>query len=166
MLCRIVDPSEFDYDAFIMYSTADQEFVIKSLLPVLEKKHGFRCCIHYRDFPVGVPFIKNMEDSIYKSRKTIALVSRNFFESQYCCSELEMARHRLLENGDESVVIIKFDDVEREKLPRVLRERSYIDYTKSTDRETWESKLVRFLRADRHEQRKLKYKRKPKQTHV
>ena len=43
------------YDAFISYrsSQEDQEFVLKKLLPKLEKDLGFKLCLHQRDFVVG-----------------------------------------------------------------------------------------------------------------
>ena len=87
-----------------------------------------------------------MADCVYKNRKTVAVVSRSFFNSKYCNSEMDMALGRLLEGGDDGVVVIKLDDVERKKLPKALKERSYIDFPKSTEREAWEKKLVNCLK--------------------
>ena len=50
-----------------------------------------------------------------------------------------------MEKKDDSLVVIKLDDVHNKKLPKELRKRSYIDYPKSTDKETWEKKLVKSL---------------------
>ena len=47
-----------------------------------------------------------------------------------------------MEKEDDSLVVIKLDDVDIMKLPRELQKGSYIDYPKSTDKETWEKKLV------------------------
>ncbi|XP_067056716.1 uncharacterized protein [Acropora muricata] len=134
--------SGFKFDAFIIYSTTDETWVKKKLLSILEKKHNIKCCIHYRDFLPGVPFVENMARSVYNSRKTIAVVSKSFLSSNYCNHELNIALHRLVERGDNSVIVVKLDDVEDSDLPIELQFRSYIDFTKATDKKTWEYKLV------------------------
>ena len=137
--------SEFQFDAFIIYSSRDQDWVKQTLLPTLEDKHGLRCCVHYRDFRVGVPFRNNMVESVYKSRKTIAVVSRSFFDSKYCGSELDFAFHRLLEKKVDSLVVIKLDDVDKNKLPKALQKRSYIDHLNTKEKQTWERNVVNCL---------------------
>ena len=136
---------EFEYDAFVIFSSQDSDWVIKTLIPTLEEKHDFKCCVHYRDFVIGVPFRENMVNSVYNSRKTIAVVSKNFFNSNYCGSEMDYALHRLVERRDNSVVVIKLDDVDSRKLPRELRKRSYIDYPQTVEKDHWERKLVNCL---------------------
>ncbi|XP_027055449.1 uncharacterized protein LOC113682481 [Pocillopora damicornis] len=137
---------KFEYDAFIIYSSYDSEWVEKTLLPTLEEKHGLKCCVHYRDFTLGIPIRQNMVDSVYRCKKTVAVVSTNFFNSSYCGSELDYALHRLMEKKDDSLVVIKLDNVDRNKLPKELQSRSYIDYPKSIEKETWEKKLVKCLK--------------------
>ena len=137
---------EVEFDAFIIYSTADEEWVKTTLLPILEEKNALKCCVHYRDFVPGKPFRENMADSVYKSRKTIAVVSRHFFRSKYCHHEMDMALGRLVERGDNSVIVIRLDDVEGRKLPKALKERSYIDYFKSNDKEMWAKQLTHCLK--------------------
>ncbi|XP_022806015.1 fibroblast growth factor receptor 4-like [Stylophora pistillata] len=141
-----VSKDEFEYDAFIIFSSQDSDWVTKTLIPILEEKHHFKCCVHYRDFVLGVPFRENMVNSVYKSRKTIAVVSINFFNSNYCGSEMDYALHRLMERRDDSLVVIKLDDVDRGKLPKELRKRSYIDYQKNVEKDHWERKLVNCLK--------------------
>ena len=118
------------------------------LLLTLEKKHNIKCCIHYRDFLPGVPFVENMANSVYNSRKTIDVVSKSFLSSNWCNHELNIALHRLIERGDNSVIVIMLDDVEDSDLPIELLCRSYIDFTKATDKETWECKLVHSFRGE------------------
>ncbi|CAH3027643.1 unnamed protein product, partial [Porites evermanni] len=137
---------DVDYDAFIIYSSADEKWVYKILCPILEEKHGLRCCVHHRDFVVGKPFRENMADSVYKSRKIIAVVSRNFFKSKYCSQEMDMALGRSLNRGDDSVIVIKYDGVDTRKLPKALRQRSYIDYPKLIEKEMWERRLIDCLK--------------------
>ena len=128
---------EFEYDAFVIFSSQDSDWVTKTLILTLEEKHGLKCCVHYRDFVAGVPFLENMVN-----RKTIAVVSKNFFNSNYCGSEMDYALHRLMERRDNSLVVIKLDDVDRGKLPKELRKRSFIDLSKNVEKEHWERKLV------------------------
>ncbi|XP_068690344.1 fibroblast growth factor receptor-like 1 isoform X2 [Montipora foliosa] len=135
----------FEYDAFIIYSSKDEEWVRGTLLPTLEDKHGFKCCIHYRDFMPGVLYQQNMVNSVYASKKTVAVVSKNFFKSGFCESEFEYALLRLAERRDDSLIVIKLDDIDTRKLPLEVRKRSYIDCPKSIEKETWETKLVKSL---------------------
>ena len=144
--CFFFSVAEFQFDAFIIYSTRDEDWIKKTLLPTLEDKHGLKCCVHFRDFIAGVLFRNNMVDSVYKSRKTVAVVSRSFFNSKYCGNELDFALHRLLEKRDNSLVIVKLDDVNRNKLPKALKKRSYIDYPNSKEKQTWEKNLVKCLK--------------------
>ena len=137
---------EFKFDAFIIYSYEDEKWVINTLLSTLEKKHGLKCCIHFRDFALGKPFRDNMVESVYNSRKTVAVFSHSFLKSKHCNNEMDMALGRLLEKRDDSVVVIKLDDVDRKRLPKALKKRSYIDYPKSIEKETWEKKLVDCLK--------------------
>ncbi|RMX52286.1 hypothetical protein pdam_00025004 [Pocillopora damicornis] len=145
LLPRSPSELEFEYDAFVIFSSQDSDWVIKTLIPTLEEKHDFKCCVHYRDFVIGVPLRENMVNSVYNSRKTIAVVSKNFFNSNYCGSEMDYALHRLVERRDNSVVVIKLDDVDSRKLPRELRKRSYIDYPQNVEKDHWERKLVSCL---------------------
>ena len=142
-IAMFVSDSEFQYDAFIIYSTKDEDWIKNTLLTTLEGKHKLKCCIHFRDFIPGAPIRSNMVDSVYKSRKTIAVVSHNFFSSNNCNNELDFALHRLLDKRDDSLVVIKLDDVDGNKLPKALKQRSYIDYPKSKGKQTWEKSLVK-----------------------
>ena len=51
-----------------------------------------------------------------------------------------------MEKRDDSLVVIKLDEVDKRKLPMELQERSYIDYSKSVEKEAWEKKLVDCLK--------------------
>lgn len=73
-------------------------------------------------------------------------MSKNFFKTNYCGSEMEYALHRLMERRDDSVVVIKLDDVDRAKLPKELQKSSYIGYLKNVERDLWERTLVNWLK--------------------
>lgn len=137
--------SEFVYHAFIIYSQEDSKWVTGKLLPCLEEKHNFKCCVHYRDFAPGKPFEESMAESVYTSHKVIAVMSRNFFKSNYCRYELNIAKYRLLNKGDDSLIIIRIDNEDCGKLPKELRKRNFIDFSDPFERPLWEQKLLRFL---------------------
>lgn len=104
--------------------------------------------MQFSDVPLGVHFRQNMVDRVYKCKKTVAVVSAHFFNSNYCGSELDYALYRLMEKKGDSFVLVKLDDVDRKKLPiENYKKRSSIDYPKSTDKQTCERKLVKCLKA-------------------
>ena len=59
---------------------------------------------------------------------------------------MDMALGRLAKTGDNSVIVIKVDDVDGKKLPKALKERSYIDYYGLNEKETWEKQLMNCLK--------------------
>lgn len=88
-----------------------------------------------------------MAESVYNSYKIIAVLSNNFLNSNYCSYELNIAKYRLLNRRDESLIVIRIDKGDYRKLPRELRKRNFIDYSNSLERPLWESKLLTFLNA-------------------
>ena len=128
-----------------MYQREDSHWVSKELLPFLEEEHHIQCCIHYRDFNPGTPFVESMAESVYKSYKIIAVFSSNFLKSNYCIHELELAQYRLLNRRDDSLIIIRIDKTDPSKLPPALQKRNFIDYSDALERPFWKSKLLKFL---------------------
>ena len=137
--------TEFAYHAFIIYSQDDSDWVTGKLLPLLEDEHHLKCCVHYRDFEPGKPFRDSMADSVYRSCKIVAVLSSNFVKSNYCNYELSIAKYRLLNRRDDSLVIIRIDNEDSSKLPKELRKRNFIDYSNLLERPLWEHKLLTFL---------------------
>ena len=74
--------TEYLYDVFISYSPADREWVAEWLLPRLEQA-GLRVAIDYRDFIVGMPRIENIERAIANSRRTIAVLTPEWLDSEW-----------------------------------------------------------------------------------
>lgn len=138
-------PPEFKYHAFIIYSSEDKSWVTGELLPFLEEESHLKCCVHYRDFMPGKPFEVNMAESVYNSYKVIAVFSKNLVLSNYCIHELDLAKHRLLKERDDSLVVMRIDKTDCEMLPRGLKKRSFIDYANPLEKPFWKSKLIKFL---------------------
>ena len=142
---------------FIIFNGDDDEWVVKELLPLIEEQHVFKCRVHYSDFRAGGIIYEQMSDSISKSYKNVVVYSRNFLSSGFCKFELNQAKQRLLRNNDDSLVIIRIDDVNLSSLPEDLRERSVIDYGSNHEKPHWERKLIEFLKLpnkNRHESTK------------
>ena len=135
----------FKYDVFVTFSSQDLNWVTKELLPLLEK-HKLNYCIHDRDFEIGKPVVDNMADSVYTSRKVLAVMSRNYMSSKFCRGELEMALYRSTEMGDSSVIVMRIDNIDRSKLPKALRNRTFLDHHDLTERKTWEERLIKHLK--------------------
>ncbi|KAK2551070.1 Toll-like receptor 2 type-2 [Acropora cervicornis] len=123
-------PPEKDYDArydvFICYSYKDIGWV-KELVAELEKLH-FVCCIDYRDFVPGAAIVENISEAIYYSAKTIAVLSPNFLNSEWCNRELQQALTRTRKH---QVVPIVYRSC---AIPLTLQDRTYLD---------WENCLVK-----------------------
>lgn len=93
----------------------------------------------------GLPYHDSMADSVYKSYKIIAVLSSNFLNSNYCRYELDLAKYRLLNKRDDSLIMIRIDKTDYNKLPRELRKRNFIDYSNLLEKPFWEEKLVKFM---------------------
>jgi len=136
---------DFRYDVFVTFSNQDLNWVKKELIPLVEK-HKLNYCVHDRDFEVGKPVVDNMAQSVYTSRKVLAVMSQNYMSSKFCRGELEMALYRSTEMGDSSVIVMRIDGVDRNKLPKALRNRTFLDYNDYTERKNWEARLIKHLK--------------------
>lgn len=65
---------------------------------------------------------------------------------------MEQALYKQAKENDNSIIVIRKDDVTYDKLPVVLRERSFIDYSNTVERKTWVSKLVKALESSTNEE--------------
>ena len=142
---ELVSPGSESY-VFIMFNDRDCEWMKNKLLDLLENQHQFKCRVHYRDFEPGGVFYDTMSNSVYTSYKNIAVYSNNFLNSTHCWYELEQAEQRLLDQNDNSLVIIRIDGADLRKLPRTLRNRSVIDYDSNHEQPYWEKRLLQFLK--------------------
>ena len=137
--------ADFKYHAFIIYSNEDRLWMKNRLLPFLEEEHHLTCCLHYKDFVPGKPFRDCMADSVKNSYKVIALFSSNSVKSNYFHYELDLAIGRLVEKRDQSLVVIRIDNVEAALLPTELKRRCFVDYYDILERPFWKQRLLKFL---------------------
>ena len=73
----------YKYDIFLSYSTVNREWVGTTLLSFLEE-NKYKVCFADRDFHPGRSLVESMASAIFKSRKTIAVMSRDHLESSWC----------------------------------------------------------------------------------
>ncbi|NWW59688.1 TLR4 protein, partial [Ifrita kowaldi] len=124
------------YDAFVIHSSKDQEWVIKELVEPLEGgRPPFRLCLYHRDFLPGVPVVTNIiEEGFLSSRNVIAVISTDFLESKWCSFEFDIAQSWQLVEGKTGIIMIVLEDVnkallrQRLGLSRYLRRNTYLEW--------------------------------------
>ncbi|KAM6110182.1 toll-like receptor 4 [Pterocles gutturalis] len=124
------------YDAFVIHSSKDQEWVIKELVEPLERgTPPFQLCLYYRDFLPGVPIVTNIiQEGFLSSRNVIAVISTNFLESKWCSFEFDIAQSWQLVEGKAGIIMIVLEEVNKDLLrrklglSRYLRRNTYLEW--------------------------------------
>ena len=122
----------YDYDVFVSYSPDDVIWIRQELLPFLEL-NKFRVCTE-DDLEPGKSVLESTATAIYRSRKTIAVLSPNYLASSWCVErEFAISYAKLLNNEGPTngLLIVKYKECE---MPELLTKRLYLDYTRM-DRE-------------------------------
>ncbi|XP_035693401.1 toll-like receptor 13 [Branchiostoma floridae] len=124
------------YDAFLAHNSNDSAWVIHQLLPQLERGDPpeFRLCLGDRDFQPGAPIVDNIAESIYESRKTICVITRDFLESDWCRFEMQMATYRLFEEHVDCLIVVFLEQIPAQRLAkyhslrRVMCRNTYLEW--------------------------------------
>ena len=114
---------------------------MRRILNLLEE-HQIKCCVHYKDFQPGIPFVDEMARCVNNSQKVLVLFSKHFLETQFGDYEMKLAIHRMVERQDNCLVIIKIDDVDHNNLPREIRNINFIDCTSLLERRHWKTRVL------------------------
>ncbi|XP_062375177.1 toll-like receptor 4 [Sardina pilchardus] len=119
---------ECSYDAFVIYSSKDETWVLEELAENLEKGlPPIQLCLHERDFQAGKSITSNIVDEgITGSRKAIVVVSQHFLDSTLCQFEFELAQSWLVLRRNASIIIIILEDVEDKKIRRLFGLHKYL----------------------------------------
>src|SRR5947199_1925863 len=125
------EPTAFEWDVFISYSSRDREWVRKELLKELEAA-GLRTFIDFRDFKPGAPSIKEMERGIVNSRKTLLVLTPAYLESEWC--EFENIVLQTLSPTNHDLRLIPLLKAACEK-PLRLRVLTQVDFTEEADQD-------------------------------
>ncbi|XP_073768827.1 toll-like receptor 13 [Danio rerio] len=133
---RMKEKQQYRYDAFVSYSGKDEHWVIEELLPNLEQRGPpfLRLCLHSRDFQLGHDIVENITDSIYASRRTLCLVSRNYLNSNWCSVEMQLATYRLQVEHRDILILVFLETIpsrllsSHHRLARLVKTRTYLDW--------------------------------------
>ncbi|XP_035604654.1 toll-like receptor 13 [Oncorhynchus keta] len=126
----------YHYDAFVSYSGKDERWVVEELLPNLEKRGPpfLRLCLHSRDFQLGKDIVENITDSLYRSRRTLCLVSRHYLHSNWCSLEMKLATSRLQVEQRDILLLVFLEKIPprrlsaHHRLARLVKTRTYLDW--------------------------------------
>ena len=109
---QLLDQRQYDYDAFVIYTHADSQWVIHQLRPQLEdNRPKLRLCLHHRDWLAGPDITDNIVESIEASRKSLLVVSNAFAASSWCQFELTMAQTRLFEEDRDNLILVLLEEI-------------------------------------------------------
>uniref|UniRef100_A0A3B4B194 TIR domain-containing protein n=1 Tax=Periophthalmus magnuspinnatus TaxID=409849 RepID=A0A3B4B194_9GOBI len=142
------------YDGFVSYNSKDEAWVCEQLVPKLEQEQGWRLCLHHRDFLPGRPIVENIAEAVYRSRKTICVVSRRYLQSEWCSKELQLASFRLFDEREDVLILVFLEDIPSYhlspfyRMKKLLQRRTYLSWTRAQDNPQlfWE-KLRQALRS-------------------
>ncbi|CAG2227975.1 unnamed protein product [Mytilus edulis] len=108
------------FDGFVIYSEPDKTWLYENFLPFLEKQHGYKLCIHDRDFQYGRLIVDNIVENMKNSRKIVLILSESFAESKWCQFEVLLAHERFLEHGPDSLISIKLEEITTFRMTNTL----------------------------------------------
>nr|XP_037871453.1 protein toll [Bombyx mori] len=111
------------FDAFVSYAHED-EAVVEELVKRLEVGHGYRLCLHYRDWPPGEWIHVQIAASVQAARRTLIVVSRHFLRSKWARQEFRQAHAAALRDVTPRLVLLFLEPPHR--LPLDAELRSYI----------------------------------------
>lgn len=124
------------YDAFVSYSEHDAEWVEEILVPELESSDPpVALCLHRRDFLPGRWIVDNIIESIESSYRTLFVLSENFVTSEWCRYELNFSHFRLIDEHNDSSVLILLEPIAKENVPKrfcklrkMMNSRTYLEW--------------------------------------
>jgi hypothetical protein len=140
------EESEKLYDAVLLHSAKDSEFVTRSLANELETgRPPLRVCVQHRDLNPDASHIQILE-AARASRRVVLILSRNFLQTEWSRCELRRAVHESLRGRPHKLVVVEEPDV----LLDAENDVELLPYLKTTT-------VNRIRRSDRHFWEKLRY---------
>ncbi|CAH1797579.1 unnamed protein product, partial [Owenia fusiformis] len=133
---------EYDFDAFISYSSLDKTWGLETLYATLVGIHHYSICIDDRNFRPGAYISDIIIDAINRSNKVILIITQNFLRSKWCTYELNMARGELANRGRDCIILILKEPVHvlpkeliTPTLQSLLDTRVYLEWSDDADRQ-------------------------------
>ncbi|XP_053545392.1 toll-like receptor 7 [Bombina bombina] len=118
--------SKHEFDAFIVFNTKDSavtDWVYHELVKQLEGPEigSFNLCLEERDWIAGKSTIENLYEAIYKSKKTVFILNREWLNCGILRHAIFMSHQRLLDEKKDVVVLVILD--QKMKMSRYLLTR-------------------------------------------
>lgn len=137
-LCGHKLRGQFNYDVFLSYCEKDQAWVLKELVPALERPppegEGLRLCLPARDFVIGNDRMESIIASMCQSRSTLCVLTGQALASPWCNLELRVATYHLVARpGTARLLLLFLEPIDRQTLPgyhrlsRWLQKEDYFD---------------------------------------
>lgn len=110
------------YDAYLIYSIQDDNFVSQGLTNVLENDIGYRLCLHYRDFNLNLNnyIADTICEAIDNSKRAVLVLSKNFLYNEWGRFEFKGAVHEVLKKR-RKLIIILYGDIPQKDLDADIR---------------------------------------------
>ncbi|KAK0049507.1 toll-like receptor 3 [Biomphalaria pfeifferi] len=136
----------FLYDVFLAYASEDEEFILETLLPALDRRE-LRVLVHGRDFAVGEFIASNIVTAVKESRKTLVVLTRNLLNSTWCNFELQMANMESVHTGRPVLVFLIKESIPTTELTADLlyhlNKNTYLVYPQGEVTDVFWNKLAR-----------------------
>ncbi|XP_042326556.1 toll-like receptor 3 isoform X2 [Sceloporus undulatus] len=112
----------FDYDAYIIHSKKDKNWVSKNFISLEENNEPvIRFCLEERDFEAGTSEFEAVVDSIRRSRKIIFVVTEHLLKDPWCKRfKVHHAIQQAIEQSRDAIILIFRDDIPDYKLNNAL----------------------------------------------
>jgi protein toll len=121
------------FDVFISYSHKDENFVVRSLLPVLERgPRPYKVCLHHRNWQPGEFITTHITNSVLASRRTLVVLSQNYLTSVWGKMEFRTAHTQAMSDGRARVIIVLYGELDEDgldpELKNYLRTNTYVKW--------------------------------------
>uniref|UniRef100_S4RNV1 Toll-like receptor 7 n=1 Tax=Petromyzon marinus TaxID=7757 RepID=S4RNV1_PETMA len=104
------------YDAFVAYDSSNVdvcEWVLKEFRVHLEEKSDYPSCCHLciedRDWLPGISISNNLATSVYNSRKTVFLLTKDYITSGHFRQAWSMAQQRMIDEKKDVMVFVMLE---------------------------------------------------------
>ncbi|KAK3552195.1 hypothetical protein QTP86_005278 [Hemibagrus guttatus] len=126
---KVAANDDFMYDVYLCFSSKDIKWVTKALLEKLDTQFSdqneLRCCFEARDFIPGEDHLSNIYNAIWKSKKTLFILSREFFKDGWCLEAFSLAQTKMLEELQDVSLVLLVDNIPHYKLMKYELFRTY-----------------------------------------
>ena len=142
---KLINEQEFTYDAYVVYCEEDENWVIHTLVSVIESK-GFRLCIPDREFEVGADRCDQIISAFNESKKILVVFSNNFAKNEWCLWQLNLVEERLRRSGNSAVIFVLYKNISSKNmissLHRTLKQKAILTWYEGGRRENMFWKVV------------------------